>query len=690
MKLTYSWLKEFISFEESPEEIAEKLTMAGFEVDSLIELPENGSGSRDWVMEISITPNRGDCLGVMGLAREIAALTGGSWHPPSVTSSAGVNPAGEQPVKVRIAAPRLCPRYSARVVQALHVAPSPCWMQLRLEQCGIRSINNIVDVTNYVMLETGQPLHAFDFDRLATKKITVLEAGNTPSFVTLDGIERKLEARDLLIWDGDTPVALAGIMGGARSEVGPETRAVLIESAHFDPLSIRRTAKRLGLHTEASHRFERGVDPDGTVYALNRTTSLLMEIARGVPFEGLVDSYPRPKRAKPILVRDRRVQTHLGMTIARNTMDEILRSLGMKLDRAKSGVRAVPPSYRFDITREADLIEELARVYGYGRIPSRLPLIKPRGAGRDLRLEWERKVRAYLTGEGLTEAVNLSFASEKMNRIFYGLTDGRRKAVSVLNPLVQEQSQLRLSLIPGLTAVLRAHAEQKLKSFLGFELGKVFYRDPDEERYHLAGVLYGQREFKGLRPPENSLTFLEMKGLLEGFFELMGLENKILWCRDRLPSYLHPGRAANLKWGETPLGTMGEIHPDFAEELDVPPFLLFELDFDMLLQYGRNERTYCPLPRFPSVQRDVALLVDESLPAHTITAWIRELQHPVLKDVELFDDYRGPSIPEGKKSLAYTLSYRALDRTLTDTEVNAVHEEMITRITNEFGAQPRT
>jgi len=688
MKLTYSWLKEFATFKGSPEEIAERLTMAGLEIESLVELPENDGKRKDWLIEIAVTPNRGDCLGILGLAREIAALTRGRCHPPSVSvSEKGVPLRGQ--VKVKIAAPRLCPRYSARMVQSLQIAPSPSWMRSRLEQCGIRSINNVVDITNYVMLETGQPLHAFDFDRLAAKQIVVRSADKTRSFVALDGVERPLDPRDLLICDGDTPVALAGIMGGANSEVGPETGTVLLESAHFDPISIRRTAKRLGLHTEASHRFERGVDPEGTLYALDRAASLLMEIAGGTPLQGAVDQYPGRKRPKPILVRDLKVKTHLGIELKRKTIEEILRSLGLKIEsRLRSGLRVSAPSYRFDITREADLIEELARVYGYQRIPATLPLITPR-ARRDSQLQWERKARAFLVGEGLTEIINLSFASEKMNRSFYGLTGGGRRAVSVLNPLTQEQSEMRASLIPGLIGTLRAHAEQKLKSFLGFELGKVFYGDPWEERQHLAGVLYGHRERKGLRVPETAWTFLELKGLLEGILEMMGMEEMIAWSRDEPPSFLHPGKAATLKAGEMVVGILGEVHPNLSEESDLPSFLFFELDFGGLVQYAPRQRTVRALPRFPSIERDVALIVDHAFPAQRIISWIKGLKNSLIEEVELFDDYRGPSIPEGKKSLAYTISYRADDRTLTDSEMNALHVELMARLAKEFDAQPR-
>lgn len=693
MKFTFRWLREFVDLRGSPQEIAKALTMAGLEVESVVPLPNGGRGVEEWVLEVAVTPNRGDCLGILGLAREVAAMSGGRLRLPPIQPHA--NDSGmKRLVDVEIRSPSLCPRYSVRMVIGIRVAESPAWMRARLEACGIRSINNVVDVTNYVMLETGQPLHAFDADRLAVKRIVVREAGENRKLVTLDGVERELAPGDLLICDGDTPIALAGVMGGRDTEVQGDTHAVLLESAHFDPLCVRRTAKRLAIHSEASHRFERGVDPQGTLYALDRAAYLLTEVADGDPVKGVVDRYPRRPKAVPIMLRDTKVSRLLGVELPRKESERILKALGMKMQgRSKSAVKVIPPSYRPDLTREADLIEELARLHGYEKIPSTLPMVRPVGAGSTLRLQRERKVRSFLIGEGLSEMINLPFTSEEMNRRIVGLWEDRGAPVSILNPLVQDRSELRLSLIPGLLENLRNNVAQKAKTFHAFDFGKVFClnsRGSSEEKQHLAGLLYGQRERRGLRLKEAMpTTFLDVKGLVEGVVDMLDIEPRPAWSSFGIGSFLHPGKAAIIRIDDCDRGYLGETHPDLCEEMELPPFLIFELDFEGLVQYAPRRLAARPLPRFPSVERDLSVVVDETFSAQRIVSWIRDLNHSLIEDVQVFDQYRGSSIPEGKKSLAYTISYRADDRTLTDAEVNQLHQELAAQIGAVFGAQLR-
>ncbi|MFQ5540313.1 MAG: phenylalanine--tRNA ligase subunit beta, partial [Candidatus Binatia bacterium] len=659
-------------------------------------LPENAPlghpvfsylGLNDWVLEVGVTPNRGDCLGVLGLAREVAALTGGRLRrPPS--SHHAKDSSLKRLVEVMIRDSRLCPRYSARMVCDLRPSPSPVWMRLRLEACGIRSINSVVDVTNYVMMETGQPIHAFDVDQLKAKRIVIRPAGNTKRFVTLDATERELVREDLLVCNGDVPVALAGIMGGINSEVGPTTRSVLLESAHFDALTIRRTARRLDLRTEASHRFERGVDPEGTLNALDRAVFLLGAISNGQPVKGVVDRYPRRHKPSPIQMRDHKVKELLGIELSRREIERILKSLGAKVQaRSKRGVRVLPPSYRPDLSREADLMEELARLHGYEKIPATLPLIRAQGAMPDPYLRWGRRLRIFLIGEGLTEVINLPFTSREMNQRFQGLWDNRRAPVSVLNPLKQEDSEMRLSLIPGLVANLRSHIDQRARSFSAFELGKVFCLNPggsSEERTYLAAILHGHRERRGLRTGEMPFSFLSLKGLVEGILEVSGAEHHTLWTSDDISPFLHHGKAAALKWDGFRIGSLGEVHPDLCEDLGLPAFLTFELDFGKLVQYARGDFKVQVLPRYPSVERDLAIVVQEAFPSQKIINWIKGLGHSLIEDVQIFDQYRGSPIPEDKKSLAYTISYRASDRTLTDDEVNAIHHDLTSKMCQEF------
>ncbi len=654
-------------------------------------------GLNDWILEIGVTPNRGDCLGVLGLAREVAALTGGSLRRPPSSHPGKVSKVKQSSllpvVKVEIQDSRLCPRYSARMVSDLRPGPSPAWMRFRLEACGIRSINSVVDVTNYVMLETGQPLHAFDLDQLKAKRIVIRPAGDTKRFVALDGTERELAREDLLICDGDVPVALAGIMGGLNSEVGPTTTSVLLESANFDALTIRRTAKRLDTHTEASHRFERGVDPEGTLAALDRAVFLLGEISNGQPVKGVVDRYPRRKRPSPIKIRDQKVKDILGIELSRKEIERILKSLGVKVQaRSKREIKALPPSYRTDLSREADMIEELARLHGYEKIPATLPLIRAQGGTVDPYLRWGRGLRNFLIGEGLTEVINLPFTSREMNQHFQGLWDDQRAPVSVLNPLKQEDSEMRLSLMPALVANLRSHIDQRARSYSRFELGKVFCLNPDgstEENTYLAAILHGQREQRGLRTRETAFSFLSLKGLAEGILEVFGVESRTVWTSDDIPPFLHHGKAASLKWDGLKIGSLGEIHPDICEELGLPAFLTLELDFGKLVQYARNEFKVRVLPRFPSVERDLAIVVEEAFPSQRIINWIKGLGHSIIEDVQIFDQYSGSPIPEGKKSMAYSISYRASNRTLTDEEVNSIHHDLTSKMCQEFGATLR-
>ena len=686
MKLTLNWLKKFIDLRDAPEKLAETLTMAGLEVESLA--PARApDGSEDWIFELGVTPNRGDCLGVIGIAREVAALKAGRLNPPARKSPAQKS-STPSPVKVDIQSPRSCRRYSAQAVEAIELGPSPEWLRFRLEAAGIRAINNVVDITNYVMVETGQPLHAFDLDRLAAKRIVVRQAKDTATFETLDVIERRLAPDDLLICDGDVPVALAGIMGGRNSEVHSGTRAVLLESAHFDPATIRRAAKRLGLHSEASHRFERGVDPDGTVAALERALALLGEVAGGRPLGGVIDRYPRPAEPAAIALRQERVAELIGIEIKPAEIEKSFKALGCKVQAGKTAFKITPPSYRSDLTREADLVEELARLHGYDKIPSTLPRARL-GGKPDARLRAERGIRSYLVGEGLVEAIHLPFTSAELNQRFPGLLAGG-KPVPVLNPLVQESAEMRLSLVPGLLEDLKVNLAQRAEGFAAFALNKVFFLDGENnptERQHLAALLYGRRSRLGLRAEEALFGFLDAKGLVEGILERGGAEWG--WSAANPPPFLHPGRAARLEAAGANLGYIGELHPGVAEELSLPRCLVLELDFEKLLQYLSPKLTVRSLPRFPSVERDLAMIVDENFPAQRIIDWIKDLRNALIEDVEVFDQYRGASIPEGKKSLAYSISYRADDRTLTDAEVQALHGELVARLGETFGAQLR-
>lgn len=693
MKFTLNWLKEFVTYPGSPERLAELLTMAGLEVESLTHLGAPGTDQRDWLFEVGVTPNRGDCLGIAGIAREVAALAGTPLLSPPV-SAGKKDPAIHKRISLEIEDAALCARYSARIVDDLKIGPSPAWMRRRLEACGIRAINNVVDVTNYVMLETGQPLHAFDLDLLGAKKIVVRAAGENRRLTTLDGMERELAADDLLICDADVPVALAGVMGGMDTEVRERTRSVLLESANFAPGAIRRTAKRLGLHSEASHRFERAVDPEGTIAALHRAVHLLVEIAGGRALAGWADVYAGKTRPPTILLREERIAKLLGLKIDLVSAERLLKSIAVKVTRqGKSrSLKATPPSSRPDLTREADLIEELARLQGYDHIPTTLPLVRLSGGHTDDRLNGERKLREFLAGEGLYEVINLPFTAAAANASFGGIWPDRPAPVAVLNPLTKDNAEMRHSLLPGLIENLRLNLAQQARGFAAYQLGKVFRRrgrGENEERQALAGLLYGPRPRRGLRlAQESAQGFLESKGLLEGLLDLFHIR-PVVWST-AAAAFLHHGRSAALRYNEDTLGYLGELHPEFCDRLGVPPVLLFELDFEKLLEYAPRQITAHALPRFPAVERDVAMVVERDFAAQQIIDWIQSLGETLIEHVEIFDHYLGAPIPEGKKSLAYKVSYRAEDRTLTDTEVNLLHQNLVERLGKTFGAERRS
>jgi len=719
MKFTFNWLKEFVAFKAPPEKLAELLTMAGLEVESLAPLPEPETNQTDWLFEIAVTPNRGDCLGIAGIAREVSALSGAKLVFPQTTSpkndpsldpstrptasgrglaqdcAPGARPGGlHKRIGIKIEAPRLCSRYSARIVDQVRVEPSPDDLRFRLESCGIRAINNIVDITNYVMLETGQPLHAFDLDRLPARRIVVRPARELRKFTTLDGVERELATDDLLICDGDSPAALAGVMGGVETEVRAETRSVLLESAIFDPATIRRTAKRLALHSEASHRFERGVDPGGTLAALHRAVSLMSRLSVGTPAAGVADRYPRKPKTSTLWLREERIEKLLGARVDGKQAEKLLRSLGLdarRVERQKK-IRVVAAARRPDLSREADLIEEIARLRGYEKIPTTLPPLRAGGRNDD-RLTWERRLRSFLGGEGFAEVINLPFTTENLNRSFPGLWDNAPTPVAVLNPLAKESAQMRLSLLPGLIENLRLNLAQKAETFYACHLGKTFRVGADgetKEQQCLAGVMYGPRKRVGLRLGEaRAAEFLDAKGLVEGILDLLHVQAPVTWSVETI-GILHPGRAAALHAAGRKFGRLGQIHPDVCDAFGLPPFVAFELDFEGLLQYAPRQIAARSLPRFPSVERDFAVVVDRAFPSRQIVDWIKNRGEPLIEAASVFDQYLGPPIAEGKKSLAYKISYRAEDRTLTDSEVNTLHQTLVEQIGQMFGAQLRS
>jgi phenylalanyl-tRNA synthetase beta chain len=645
-------------------------------------------GIEDTLLDLDVTPNRGDCLSVLGVAREVAALTGVHLlRTRTALRERGV-PAADA-IAVRSDDPGGCPRYAARIIRGVTIGPSPAWVTRRLAAVGMRSINNVVDVTNLVMLERGQPLHAFDAATLARPEIVVRRAGDTRALRTLDGVERVLAPEDLLITTGAQAIALAGVMGGAETEVTAATTTVLLESAAFDPTSIRRTARRLELRSEASYRFERGVDIDGVGEALERAAVLLAQLTGGTIAPGMVEARPPTPTASAIHLRPKRVEDLLGLAVGRGEMTTTLKALGATVSAAPHGAMLVaPPSWRRDLTREIDLVEEIARVGGYQRIPATLPSAPIEGGALPPRLARERELRQVLVAMGFYEAVGLSFAASRSNQLFpgFGLAG---EAVVIANPISRDEPEMRRSLIPGLLAVWRTNRNQGAAGLAAFSVGRVFAHDgAPREAWRLAGILAGQVPWYGLGTARDA-EFADAKGAVEALLERLGVLDQVQWTGWQQAPF-HPGASAVVHCAESLVGMVGGLHPEVEHELEIDaPTWVFELDIEKLLPYGPIRRRFTELARFPAVVRDVAIVVDENFASDRVVHFVRQWRPELVEDVALFDVYVGAPIAAGKKSLAYSVAYRAADRTLTDEAVNALQDDLRAALTRDLGVALR-
>ncbi len=650
-------------------------------------------GADDVILELSVTPNRGDCLSVLGVAREVAALTGATLHERSVKLVEDGPPARRM-ATVDVQSPDLCPQYSARVVQGVRVGPSPLWMQTRLAMVGIRPISNVVDVTNYVMLERGQPLHAFDLARLRGASVTARRAGSRQRYETLDGVVREILPDDLVIADVGGPVALAGIMGGADSEIRPETVDILLESAFFTPETVRRTARRLGIISESSYRFERGVDPEGTRVALDRVARLVVEHAGGHVGRGVLEARVGGRRRRvPIRLRPARVNFLLGTNLKVAEMEKPLRALGATVVGTGSHARrVVPPTHRFDLQTEVDLVEEIARLTGYDAMPATLPAIVAAGPGLGPTRDIEQRLRGRLHGAGYDEMVTLAMVSADDNRDFPGLPELMGGPVALANPISVDSAELRRSLLPGLLRALGENRRQGAGLVAGFSLGRVFARESDRYRevVTLGMVLWGAWPPPAVASTSRPCDFSDLKGALESVFTELHLD-AVRWERVGSDAeYLHPGKAARIEIGGVVCGYAGALHPNLiaTRHVDGEPWVA-ELDLMRVVQYCPRRVIFRPLPRFPAVSRDIAVVVDDEFPAQRFLDAVREASQPLVEEVRVFDQYTGSPIPAGKKSLAYTIAYRAPNRTLTDDEVNVMHDQLVAQLVRQLPMEVR-
>ncbi|MFN8542921.1 MAG: phenylalanine--tRNA ligase subunit beta [Candidatus Binatia bacterium] len=594
-------------------------------------------------------------------------------------------------------APDLCPRYSARIVRGVTIGPSPLWLRLRLRRAGMRAINAVVDATNYVMLERGQPLHAFDWERIAERVIRVRRAGAGERLVTLDGVERTLGAQDLVIADGRGPVALAGVMGGAHAEVTATTRVLLLESAYFAPTAVRRTSRRLGLGSQASYRFERRVDPAMVPEALDAVATLCAALAGGRVAPGAVDVAPGLASLAPVPVRVRpgRVTSLLGVAVARAEMARRLRALGARSRTEGDALVVTPPSWRSDMRIEADVVEEIARVGGYEAIPVTLPEVPiTRGEESAARAE-ARRLRRLLVGEGLVEMVTLAFTDAETNVRLPGWVGRGLRPVAVRNPLSSETGELRRSPLAGLLRALRTNVDRGAAFVGAFELGKGYGLDAAGQRQEpraVALVLYGIWPAIGVAREGAPVDLLDLKGVVDNVLAGVGAgETRVRWVPSAEATFLHPGKTATIAVDGTAVGIAGALHPELAQALDLAQEVwLAELDFASLSLYVPRPFQLRPLPRFPAVTRDIAVIVDEAFLADAILQEVRTFDDARIESARLFDCYRGAPIAAGRKSLAYTIAYRAAERTLTDDEVNALHDRLRAHLTARFALELRS
>jgi len=637
----------------------------------------------DAILDLDLTPNRPDCLSVIGIAWEIAALTRQPVRlPPLQYDESG--DAIERRASVEIIDPDLCPRYCASLLTDVKIGPSPPWMQQRLLACGMRPINNVVDVTNYVMLEYGQPLHAFDYEKLAQGRIIVRRAGERERLTTIDDIERALSSEMLVIADADGPVAIAGVMGGAASEVTEETTSVLIESANFNAVSLRRTSAVLKMRSEASLRFEKGLSPELPMPALRHATQLMAELSGATIASGIIDVYPGHSERQPILLTTTRVRKVLGIDMGLDEIERVLVSLGFVCHPIYRGEFSVDvPYWRTDIRLADDVVEEIARIVGYNEIPTTLPSGALPNQEADPMRALRERVTDILVGCGMQEIVTYPLTSIEALRAVPAATVTPLK---VANRITPEQEYMRTTLRPGLLQTLSANEKREEGSIMLFEVGKVYLPgegDLPGEPFMVAGVLCGPRLNRSWHGESQMLDFFDVKGIVETLLQRLGVAATF---EPGDEESLSRGRAANILLGDGKAGIIGEVHPRVAESFDINSrsVYLFEIDMEKLLPFSQTPHTYRPVPRFPATIRDLALVVDSEIPSRRVQDIIE--RSPLAEEVMLFDVYTGDQVPAGKKSLAFRIAYQSPKRTLTDEEVNREQERVLKQLTDQLGA----
>ncbi|WP_160722106.1 phenylalanine--tRNA ligase subunit beta [Bacillus sp. USDA818B3_A] len=649
-------------------------------VDALAQLNRD-----DEVLELSLTPNRSDCLSMLGVAYEVAAILGRDVKFPE-TELEPISEKASDFVEINVEAKEDNPLYAAKVIKNVKIGPSPLWMQTRLMNAGIRPHNNVVDITNYILLEYGQPLHAFDYDRLGSKEILVRRATDGEKFVTLDDVERTLSSDHLVITNGNEPVALAGVMGGANSEVTADTTTVLLEAAYFNGQTVRKASKDHGLRSEASARFEKGVDPNRVRAAGERAAYLMAKYAGGEVLEGTSEVDTLTVEPAVVSITLEKINRVLGTDIQMNDVKAIFDRLQFPVTIEQDTITVTAPTRRGDIRIEEDLVEEVARLYGYDDIPKTLPVGSSTPGKLSAYQKKRRVVRQYLEGAGLFQAVTYSLTSvEKASQ--YALE--KREPIRLAMPMSEERSVLRLSIMPQLLEVLKYNSARQNDSLAVYETGGVFLSNGEEtlpvENEHLAGAVTGLWHSQAWQGEKKAVDFFVVKGILEGMFAMLGLEDRIEYAAAQVEG-MHPGRTAEVRLDGEKIGFVGQVHPTVQKELDLKDTYVFELSLQAVLQEETVPLQYDAIPRFPTITRDIALVVNRETVSGTLKEIILTTGAPLLKEAEVFDLYEGERMEEGKKSIAFSLKYLDPERTLTDEEVTKVHERVLEALKEKAGA----
>ncbi len=681
MRLVYEWLRELVPVTADVETVARELGLRGFEVAAVEQ------GSRP-VIDFEVTANRPDCLNHLGFAREASAIWGLPIRTPELDGAAPVPADDAHALDVAIDAPDLCPRYCAQVFD-VRIGPSPSWLQQRLEAAGVRPISNIVDVTNYVMLEMGQPMHAFDLARLAMRRLVIRRAVKGERLRTLDNVDRELDPDMLVIADASRAAAIGGVMGGAESEISAKTTSIALESAYFQPASIRRTSKRLGLKTEASTRFERGADINAPPVGIARAAALFKQIGAGAPAGPLIDRYPAPRKPQEVIVRAARIERLLGQQVPAADVPKFLEPLGFAVGPANAsepGWTIVVPTFRVDVLREADVIEEIGRHFGFDRLPARFPVLAEAQAAPDPRIARDRMARQALTSAGFSESMTFAFIERAAALPF---CEPGLEPTAIANPLSEKFAVLRPSLLPGLIDSSAHNRRRGRKDVQLFEVGSRYTSAGEGRAIGLAwsGAATGAH-WSGVA---RSTDFFDIKGAVE-----------LLCAAFRVPAidfvpasntFLVRGRSADVRSDGTMLGVLGLLVPAVAEARGFPSgeeIYVAEIDADALARVAAGDDLRAEsLPRFPSIVRDISILVDEILPAASVRGTIRSSAPPTLASAVEFDRYQGKGVPEGRVSLSLRLTFRDPERTLTDEEAQEATERIVAALARVHGAERR-